>query len=100
MNAKELIGRITIRLELFTHLLPVPVVLHFTYLAGGMNELTDGLYAIFAGGLGSFVPLVGAYFLRRARLLKIERTALASPRDAMRELLRYPYFKTRMILVR
>lgn len=100
MNARELIQRITIRLELFTHLLPVPVVLHFTYLAGGLNELMDGLYASFAGGVGSLVPLVGAYFLRRARLLKIERIAASSPRDAMRELLRYPYFEGRMILVR
>lgn len=100
MNARELIARLTIRLELFTHLLPVPVVLHFTYLAGGLTDYTDGLYAVTAGGIGSLVPLVGAYFLRRGRLQRIERTAETNPGDAMRDLLRYPYFEARMILVR
>jgi hypothetical protein len=88
------------RLELFTHLLPVPVVLHFTYLAGGMTDFADGLYAIIAGGIGSLIPLVGAYVLRRRRLLRIERSAAENPGDAMRDLLRYPYFEARMILVR
>lgn len=100
MTARELTAKITWRLELFTHLLPVPVVLHFTYIAGGLTDAVDGMYAIAAGGIGSLVPLAGAYFLRRKRLHEIEQTARTAPSEAIRRLIRYPFFEARLIVVR
>lgn len=107
MTANRLTLRLTGKLELFTHALPVPVVAYFSYLSAGFKSLEEALVVLAAGTLGAGVPIVIAVIWRSIRIRGIfeeisevelgHRVDIYSP---FKQLIRYPFFEAKLIVAR
>lgn len=100
--------RLTWRLELFTHLIPVPSAIYFSAVAGGFPE-NEFILAINVGAIGGGLVVVLGVIWRYFRLQSMERriSALdAGSLDEVRarrlkiEILRYPRDEAIVIILR
>ncbi len=107
MTANQLTLRLTGKLELFTHALPVPVVAYFSYLSAGFKSAQEVLIVLAAGSLGAAVPIVIAVFWRSARIkgifediAEVERGHRVDIYSPFQQLIRYPFFEAKLIIAR
>ncbi|HNL68525.1 MAG TPA: hypothetical protein PKK76_08360, partial [Leptospiraceae bacterium] len=100
--------RLTWRLELFTHLIPVPSAIYFSAVAGGFPE-NEFILAINVGAIGGGLVVVLGVIWRYFRLQSIERRVAALDAGSLDEararrlkieILRYPRDEAIVIILR
>jgi len=105
MNERKILRQLNAKLESLAYLIPVPLVIYFTTIAGVISEFTDILYVILSGSLAGFTVLMTGLIWRilffRQQIQRI-RIHLENPdsekflKEAIRakiNLLRLPYYE-------
>ncbi len=106
MKPNKFILKLTLKLELFTHLIPVPIGIYFSAVASGFKNIDDTLLALGMGTVAAVVVIGVALVFRIIKVKSIFKNIpgpgcqLPNPARASLLLLHYPYFEVKLIILR
>ena len=108
-DRQSFIHKLTLRLELFTSLIPLPTLIYFISVFGGRGNNLDMIHITVSGFSFGFLTVVMGvylrnkkitYFFNELRRLELRKISTHDQKELKLRILNYPLFEAQIIIVR